>query len=199
MDDTAELAEMLKALSDPTRLKLVTLLVEHKGALCVNALAGKLGVSQSAVSQHLRILRQAGLVKSDRRGNHVHYFIHRDRLEQYKTKLSQTLGSHPLPIEVVRFGLRATMRLIEALAAEAGCEGDIRLRPGQSDLPFVTDQGNLIVDCAFHKIPEPEVLAFALKRIPGVVEHGLFLGLADMVIVAGSSGVEAMHRLGSEA
>ncbi|MHA1518007.1 MAG: ribose-5-phosphate isomerase RpiA [Alphaproteobacteria bacterium] len=110
------------------------------------------------------------------------------------SKLSQTLGSHPLPIEVVRFGLRATMRLIEALAAEAGCEGDIRLRPGQSDLPFVTDQGNLIVDCAFHKILEPEVLAFALKRIPGVVEHGLFLGLADMVIVAGSNGVEAIHR-----
>ena len=104
------------------------------------------------------------------------------------------LGSHPLPIEVVRFGLRATTRLIEALASEAGCEGDIRLRPGQGDMPFVTDQGNLIVDCAFHKITEPEVLAFALKRIPGVVEHGLFLGLADMAIVAGADGVKAVQR-----
>jgi ribose 5-phosphate isomerase A len=113
------------------------------------------------------------------------------------SKLSETLGSHPLPIEVVRFGLRATMRLIEALSAEAGCEGDIRLRPGQGDLPFITDQGNLIVDCAFHKIPEPEVLAFALKRVPGVVEHGLFLGLADLAIVAGESGVKAIRPAGA--
>jgi ribose 5-phosphate isomerase A len=113
------------------------------------------------------------------------------------SKLSETLGSHPLPVEVVRFGLRATMRLIEALSAEAGCEGDIRLRPGQGDMPFITDQGNLIVDCGFHKIPEPEVLAFALKRVPGVVEHGLFLGLADLAIVAGKSGVKAIHPAGA--
>jgi ArsR family transcriptional regulator len=92
MDDIAELAEMFKVLSDPTRLKLVSLLVEHNGALCVNALANNLGVSQSAVSQHLRILRQAGLVKGDRRGYHVHYFLNQDKLAQYKTKLSETLG-----------------------------------------------------------------------------------------------------------
>jgi ribose 5-phosphate isomerase A len=113
------------------------------------------------------------------------------------SKVSEVLGSHPLPVEVVRFGLRATMRLIEALSAEAGCEGDIRLRPGQGDLPFITDQGNLLVDCAFHKIPEPEVLAFALKRVPGVVEHGLFLGLADLAIVAGESGVQVLHPTGA--
>jgi len=114
-----------------------------------------------------------------------------------ESKLSETLGSHPLPVEVVRFGLRSTTRLIEALAAEAGCEGAVRLRPGQGDVPFITDQGNLIVDCAFHTIPEPEVLAFALKRVPGVVEHGLFLGLADMAIVAGSGGVRAIERAGA--
>ena len=113
------------------------------------------------------------------------------------SKMSKTLGSHPLPVEVVRFGLRATTRLIEALAAEAGCEGEVRLRPGQGDVPFITDQGNLIVDCAFHTIPEPEVLAFALKRVPGVVEHGLFLGLADMIIVAGSGGVQLIKRAGA--
>jgi len=113
------------------------------------------------------------------------------------SKMSETLGSHPLPVEVVRFGLRATMRLIEALSAEAGCEGEIKLRPGQGELPFITDQGNLIVDCAFHTIPEPEVLAFALKRVPGVVEHGLFLGLADMAIVAGSGGVKVVRRAGA--
>jgi len=112
------------------------------------------------------------------------------------SKLSETLGRHPLPVEVVRFGLRATMRLVEALAAEAGCEGEIKLRPGQGDLPFITDQGNLIVDCIFHAIPEPEVLAFALKRVPGVVEHGLFLGLADLALVAGKGGVQAIGRAG---
>lgn len=90
-DDIAELAEMFKALSDPTRLKLVVLLTEHEGALCVNALAGNLGVTQSAVSQHLRILRQAGLVKGDRRGYHVHYSLNKDRIEQYREKISETL------------------------------------------------------------------------------------------------------------
>jgi len=114
-----------------------------------------------------------------------------------ESKLVVTLGTFPLPVEVVRFGLMATVRLIEAIATQAGCVGDIRLRPGPGDAPFVTDQGNLIVDCAFGAIPEPEVLAFALKRVPGVVEHGLFLGLADLAIVAGSGGVRALRRAGA--
>jgi ribose 5-phosphate isomerase A len=114
-----------------------------------------------------------------------------------ESKLVVTLGTFPLPIEVVRFGLMATMRLIEAIATQAGCVGDIRLRSGPGEAPFVTDQGNLIVDCAFGAIPEPEVLAFALKRVPGVVEHGLFLGLADLAIVAGSGGVRALRRAGA--
>ncbi len=114
-----------------------------------------------------------------------------------ESKLVTTLGTYPLPIEVVRFGLMATMRLVEAIAAEAGCVGEIRLRPGPGEAPFVTDQGNLIIDCAFGAIPEPEVLAFALKRVPGVVEHGLFLGVADLAIVAGSGGVRALRRVGA--
>jgi ribose 5-phosphate isomerase A len=114
-----------------------------------------------------------------------------------ESKLVVTLGLFPLPVEVVRFGLMATVRAIEAIATQAGCVGDISLRPGAGDAPFVTDQGNLIVDCAFGAIPEPEVLAFALKRVPGVVEHGLFLGLADLAIVAGSSGVRALRRAGA--
>jgi ribose 5-phosphate isomerase A len=103
-----------------------------------------------------------------------------------ESKLVATLGTYPLPVEVVRFGLLATMRL-----------GEIKLRPGTGDAPFVTDQGNLIVDCAFGAIPEPEVLAFALKRVPGVVEHGLFLGVADLAIVAGSDGVSLLRRAGA--
>src|SRR5262245_3237485 len=110
-----------------------------------------------------------------------------------ESKLVKTLGAYPLPVEVVRFGLLATMRLLEAIAIEAGCHGEVRLRPGVGDAPFVTDQGNLILDCAFGAILEPEVLSFALKRVPGVVEHGLFLGLADLAIVAGSSGVKLLR------
>lgn len=112
-------------------------------------------------------------------------------------KFVKTLGKFPLPVEVVRFGLLATIRLIKALAAQAGCEGEIKLRTAQGDAPFITDQGNLIVDCAFGAIPEPEVLAFALNRVPGVVEHGMFLGLADLAIVAGSGGVKTLRRPGA--
>jgi ribose 5-phosphate isomerase A len=89
------------------------------------------------------------------------------------------------------------MRLVEAISIEAGCRGEISLRPGEGEAPFVTDQGNLILDCAFGAILEPEVLAFALKRVPGVVEHGLFLGLADLAIVAGSGGVRLLRRPGA--
>ena len=92
MDEIEELADIFKALSDPTRLRLVKLLSEGGGALCVNALAQMLGVTQSAVSQHLRVLRQAGLVRGERRGHFVHYSLDRGRLEQYKAKLREALG-----------------------------------------------------------------------------------------------------------
>ena len=97
MDEIEELTEVFKALSDPTRLKLVKLLSECspgecEGALCVNALARTLGVTQSAVSQHLRVLRQAGLVRGERHGYFVHYSLDRDRLEQYRVRLLETLG-----------------------------------------------------------------------------------------------------------
>jgi DNA-binding transcriptional ArsR family regulator len=92
MNEIKELSELFKALSDPTRLGLVKLLSDHKGALCVNALARRLNVTQSAVSQHLRVLRQADLVKGERRGSSVHYSLDQDRLEQYKTRILETLG-----------------------------------------------------------------------------------------------------------
>lgn len=110
------------------------------------------------------------------------------------SKLVAMLGSFPLPVEVVPFGLGATRRLVEAVAAAAGCEGKISLREGKDGAPFLTDQGNLLLDCAFGRIPEPEVLAFALSRVPGVVEHGLFLGVADLAIVAESGGVRVLRR-----
>ena len=99
MDQIEELAEIYKALSDPTRLRLVKLLNEHQGALCVNALAHRLGVTQSAVSQHLRVLRQARLVQGIRHGYHVHYSLDPDRLEQYKAQVRETLGNGFVAVE----------------------------------------------------------------------------------------------------
>jgi len=99
VDEIEELTEIFKALSDPTRMRLVRLLSESGGALCVNALAHRLGVSQSAVSQHLRVLRQAGLVRGERRGHFVHYSLDRDGLEQYKTRLRETLGDDFVVVE----------------------------------------------------------------------------------------------------
>ena len=92
MGKVEELADIFKALSDPTRLRLVKLLTDHQGALCVNALARKLRVTQSAVSQHLRVLRQAGLVRGERHGSFVHYSLDQDGLDRYKAKLQETLG-----------------------------------------------------------------------------------------------------------
>jgi DNA-binding transcriptional ArsR family regulator len=98
MDKVEKLVEIFKALSDPTRLRLVKLLNDCQpgvckgGPLCVNALAHQLGVTQSAVSQHLRILRQAGLVRGARHGAFMHYALDPDGLEKYKAALRETLG-----------------------------------------------------------------------------------------------------------
>jgi DNA-binding transcriptional ArsR family regulator len=99
MDEVEELSELFKALSDPTRLRLVQLLAEHKGSLCVNALAHKLGVSQSAVSQHLRVLRQSRLVEGERHGYHVHYALDPARLEHFRTSVLDTLGEEFVVVE----------------------------------------------------------------------------------------------------
>ncbi|MGI8724987.1 MAG: ribose-5-phosphate isomerase RpiA [Methyloceanibacter sp.] len=113
-----------------------------------------------------------------------------------ESKVVATLGAFPLPIEVVPFGFASTLRLIEIMSTQAGCEGEIMQRQTPGGGRFVTDQDNYIVDCAFGAIQEPEVLAFALKRVPGVVEHGLFLGVADLAIVAGPDGVRVIRRPG---
>jgi ribose 5-phosphate isomerase A len=104
------------------------------------------------------------------------------------SKRVKILGAFPLPVEVVRFGARATHGMMKALAADAGCEGEISLRHNADGQPFITDNGNYIFDCAFGRIEEPELLDEALKVAPGVVENGLFLGLADMAIIGQSDG-----------
>ena len=99
------------------------------------------------------------------------------------------LGRFPLPVEVVRFGLEATRLRIERAAARFGCRGEITLRRDKAGQVFVTDEGHHIFDCHFGRLQDPEGLAAALVAIPGVVEHGLFIGLACAVFVAGASGV----------
>ena len=110
------------------------------------------------------------------------------------SKQVETLGRFPLPVEIVRFGFGATRNMIEVLAADAGCRGEIKQRMRPDGQPFVTDSGNFILDCAFGRIEEPEALDEALKLIPGVVENGLFLGIADAAIVAGPDGVVMLER-----
>ena len=92
-EQTEEQAAMFAALADPTRLRLVKLLCRQRvpDALCVNALAAILGITQSAVSQHLRVLRAIGLVKGDRRGYHIHYFVNRETLERSRDLVSAAL------------------------------------------------------------------------------------------------------------
>ncbi len=110
------------------------------------------------------------------------------------SKQVATLGKFPLPVEVVRFGLGATRNMIDVLAGDAGCRGEIKQRMRADGQPFVTDSGNFILDCAFGQIAEPEALDEALKLIPGVVENGLFLGIADAAIVAGPGGIVMLER-----
>jgi len=109
------------------------------------------------------------------------------------TKRVGKLGAFPLPIEVVPFGLRATMAMVEAMSADAGAVGTVSVRMADGDTAFQSDGGNYILDCAFGEIDQPEMLAEVLPLIPGVVEHGLFLGLADMAIIAGESGLTVLE------
>ena len=109
------------------------------------------------------------------------------------SKRVKRLGAFALPIEVVQFGLKSTMAAVRALAADAGCKGAIVQRLGGDGRPFVTDGGNFLIDCAFGVIEEPEMLDEALKIIAGVVESGLFLGIADAAIIATASGVEVIE------
>ncbi len=108
------------------------------------------------------------------------------------TKRVATLGAFPLPIEVVTFGVTAVTRRVAAAVAAAGCAGDLRLRHGADGSAFVTDQGNFILDAHLGRIPDPARLARALEEVAGVVEHGLFIGLARRAVLAGADGIRVI-------
>jgi ribose 5-phosphate isomerase A len=111
-----------------------------------------------------------------------------------RSKLVDVLGRFPLPVEVNRFGLEATRRAVARAAAGLGLNVEPTLRMTRGE-PFVTDGGHLILDASFGRIPDTRALSDALHAIPGVVEHGLFLGLADTAIVAGGAGVETISAI----
>ncbi len=110
------------------------------------------------------------------------------------SKVVDCVGAFPLPIEVVPFGLGSTTRKIVEVSAALDLTGPVKLRSTADGAPFVTDGGHFILDASFRRIPDPEALAKALAGIPGVVDHGLFIGLASLAIVARETGVEILNR-----
>lgn len=110
------------------------------------------------------------------------------------TKWVDTLGRFALPIEVIPFGLGATRDAIARTLQALGCPGELVLRKGKDGLAFVTDGGHWIIDARCQRIPDAARLSTALNGIAGVVEHGLFIGLASKVILADPAGVRVVER-----
>lgn len=111
-----------------------------------------------------------------------------------ETKWVDALGRFPLPIEVIPFGLAATQRMMAKAFAESGVSGQMMLRKGKDGHVFVTDGGHWIIDAHLRRIADAPRLAGLLNPIPGVVEHGLFIGLATTVVLAGAQGIRVVAR-----
>lgn len=104
------------------------------------------------------------------------------------SKVVKSLGiDFPLPVEVVKFAWESTKKTIESF----DCECSLRKI---FDDPFITDNGNYIIDCEFDRIHNPEELENELNMIPGVVENGLFIGLADKAIVGSTQGIMTLEK-----
>ena len=103
------------------------------------------------------------------------------------SKYVNVLGAFPLPVEVVQYGIEATTLKLERFCPE------LKLRKKEGK-PFVTDNGNYILDCAFGQIPNPGVLETTLDLIPGVVECGLFVGLSDLAVIGRGKAVEVLRK-----
>jgi ribose 5-phosphate isomerase A len=109
-----------------------------------------------------------------------------------ESKRVSRLGAFPLPIEIVPFGAIATLAKIKEAAAKAACQGALKLRTSR-DKPFMTDNGNFVCDASFGRIDDPQRLAAVLSDVPGVVEHGLFIGIASLAIIATRTGIETLE------
>jgi len=105
------------------------------------------------------------------------------------SKRVTTLGKFPLPVEIIKFSQALVTKKIAALGA------DVRLRKNDDGKPYLTDENNYILDCHFGKIADVDGLARELSDMPGVVEHGLFIGMANIVLVAGEKGVVELRAV----
>jgi ribose 5-phosphate isomerase A len=108
------------------------------------------------------------------------------------SKRVPVLGKFPLAVEVIKFAQALVMKKIEALGAK------VSLRREADGKPYLTDENNHILDCRFAQIPDADGLARQLGDMPGVVEHGLFIGMANVVLVANGSEVVELRRDGSD-
>ena len=104
------------------------------------------------------------------------------------SKRVPVLGKFPLPVEVIKFAQAVVKKKIEALGAA------VELRRDSGGKPFLTDENNYILDCRFGQIPDADELACKLSDMPGVVEHGLFIGMASVVLVANGKEIVELRR-----
>lgn len=109
-----------------------------------------------------------------------------------------TLGSFPLPVEVIPFGMKTTQKLIEEALVAMDVDGRATALRMDGDAPFVTDEGNHIIDLHLQRIGDARVLAVALNQVPGVVENGLFIEMCDLVIVGHADGHVDLHHVTKE-
>ena len=107
-----------------------------------------------------------------------------------ETKWVKQLGAFPLPVEINHFAHEASAQAVEGVLQETGHKGEIRLRQNAEGEAFKTDSGHVIYDCALGVIHDPKKLAAALLDIPGVMEHGLFINMAQKIYLATSDGVK---------
>jgi ribose 5-phosphate isomerase A len=138
------------------------------------------------VDPQLRLIKGGG-------GALLHEKIVASATKQYviitdATKRVPVLGKFPLPVEVIKFAQALVTKKIEALGAK------VILRRNAEGKPYLTDENNYILDCHFGQISDADGLARKLSDMPGVVEHGLFIGMASVVLVAGSTAVEELRR-----
>jgi len=117
------------------------------------------------------------------------------------SKIVKALGIDiPLPVEVVKFGWESTKKALTQFGWQPAKQSldeeacTVELRKVMGEQPFITDNGNYILDCEFVRIDHPEELEFNINNIPGVVENGLFIGLANEVIVGGKQGIMTLGR-----
>lgn len=110
------------------------------------------------------------------------------------SKCVETLGKFPLPVEVAKFGLGLTKRQVEAALAAGDTRGKAVTRREKDSKPVITDGGNYILDCRCERIGAPEALADALTKIPGVVDHGLFVGIASIAVIGDEAGAKVLKK-----